>query len=98
MTTATVKARQTVYDIALEQYGTCEAVGEILALNPQIANDPEALVQLGIDSIGETGFYLDVAVAPGTQLRIDDESGLMRKNTLKELVNDITTYRYGQND
>ena len=48
MTTATVKARQTVYDIALEQYGTCEAVGEILALNPQIANDPEALVQLGI--------------------------------------------------
>ena len=90
MTTATVKARQTVYDIALEQYGTCEAVGEILALNPQIANDPEALVQLGIDSIG--------AVAPGTQLRIDDESGLMRKNTLKELGNDITTYRYGQND
>ena len=81
MTTATVKARQTVYDIALEQYGTCEA-----------------LVQLGIDSIGETGFYLDVAVAPGTQLRIDDESGLMRKNTLKELGNDITTYRYGQND
>lgn len=57
MTTATVKARQTVYDIALEQYGTCEAVGEILALNPQIANDSEALVQLGIDSIGETGFY-----------------------------------------
>jgi hypothetical protein len=55
-------------------------------------------VQLGIDSIGETGFYLDVAVAPGTQLRIDDESGLMRKNTLKELGNDITTYRYGQND
>ena len=94
MTTATVKARQTVYDIALEQY----AVGEILALNPQITNDPEALVQLGIDSIGETGFYLDVAVTPGTQLRIDDESGLMRKNTLKELGNDITTYRYGQND
>ena len=82
MTTATVKARQTVYDIALEQYGTCEAVGEILVLNPQI----------------ETVFYLDVAVAPGTQLRIDDESGLMRKNTLKELENDITTYRYGEND
>ena len=53
MTTATVKARQTVYDIALEQYGTCEAVGEILALNPQIANDPEALVQLWIDSSGD---------------------------------------------
>lgn len=98
MKTATVKARQTVYDIAIEQYGTCEAVGEIIALNPQIANDPEALVQLGIDSLGEVGFYLDVAVAPGAQLHIDDESDLMRKNTLKELESDITTYRYGEND
>lgn len=98
MTTATVKARQTVYDIALEQYGTCEAVGELLALNPQITNDPEALVQLGIDSISETGFYLDVAVAPGAQLYIDDDSDLMRKNTLKEITTDITTYQYGTND
>ena len=56
MTTATVKARQTVYDIALEQYGTCEAVGEILALNPQIANDPEALVQLGSTASAKRGF------------------------------------------
>ena len=43
MKTITVKARQTVYDIALEQYGTCEAVGEILALNPDVGNDPAAL-------------------------------------------------------
>lgn len=98
MTTITVKARQTVYDIALEQYGTCEAVGEILALNPEITNDPAALTQKEIDSIGETGFYLDVAVEPGTQLLVDDDSTLIRKSTLKEITTEITTYHYGTND
>ena len=95
MKTITVKARQTVYDIALEQYGTCEAVGEILALNPDVANDPAAL---GIDSVSEAGFYLDVAVDKGAQLRIDDDSTLMRKNALKEITSEITTYQYGTND
>lgn len=98
MKTITVKNRQTVFDIALEQYGTCEGVGELLALNPQIANDPEALVKQGIDSIGETGFFLDAAVAPGIRLFVDDDSRLMRRDTLKEITTDITTYRYGTND
>lgn len=98
MKTTTVKARQTLYDIALEQYGTCEAVGELLALNPGIANDPEALRRLGIETLGQTGFYLDAAVAPGTQLRIDEQSALMRKGTLKEIISDITTYDHGTND
>lgn len=98
MTTITVKARQTVYDIAIEQYGTCEAAGEILVLNPEIANDPAALTLKGIDSIAEKGFYLDVAVAPGMRLYIDDQSDLMRKGTIKELTTDITTYHYGPND
>jgi hypothetical protein len=98
MKTITVKARQTVYDIALEQYGTCEAVGEILALNPDVGNDPAALAAQGIDSVSETGFYLDVAVDKGAQLRIDDDSTLMRKNVLKEITSEITTYQYGTND
>lgn len=98
MTTITVRARQTVFDIALEQYGTCEAVGEILALNPDIANDPAALAQMGIDSVSETGFYMDAPVDKGMLLRIDEDSPLIRKNVLKELTNEITTYQYGTND
>lgn len=98
MKTITVKKHQTLFDIALEQYGTCEAVGEILALNPGLENDPAALAQLGIDSIRHTAFYIDAAVAPGMRIRVDENSAWVRKNTLKELTNDITTYRHGPND
>lgn len=98
MQTITVKTGQTVYDIALERYGTCEAVGEILALNPDIFNDQAKLVARGTDILAETGFYLDIAVAEGLQLRIDDESALIRKNVLKEITSEITTYHYDTND
>lgn len=98
MQTITVKTGQTVYDIALERYGTCEAVGEILALNPAITNDPAALSAMGVDSLSEKEFYLDMAVDPRYKLSVDDQSPLRRKNILKELSNDIITYDYGPNN
>lgn len=98
MKTVTVKRNQTLYDIALEQYGTCEAIGEILDLNPQLTNDPAALCATRIDSMRDTAFYIDTALEPGTQLLIDEDSPRIRKSTLRELTNDITTYRYGTND
>lgn len=98
MKTVTVKRNQTLYDIALEQYGTCEAVGEILSLNPRLTNDPAALCAKGIDSMRETAFYIDIAVKPGTHLTVDENSTLIRKSTLREITTDITTYRYGTND
>ena len=58
---------------------------------------PAALAAQGIDSVSEAGFYLDVAVGKGAQLRIDDDSTLMRKNALKEITSEITTYQYGTN-
>lgn len=98
METITVKERQTLFDIALEQYGTCEAVDELLRLNPDIANDPAALTAAGIDSIADKGFYLDLPVETSMQLVYDPDSMLRRDNILKELRNDITTYDYGTND
>lgn len=92
MKTVTVKKNQTVYDIALEQYGTCEAVGELLHNNPDLRNDPEALAAQGIDGVTDSAFYLDVALQPGTQVIVDTDSSLMERLVVKELTSQITTY------
>ena len=36
MKTVTVKPNQTVFDILVEQYGTCEALAELLENNPNL--------------------------------------------------------------
>lgn len=93
MKTVTVKKNQTVYDIALEQYGTCEAVGELLHNNPDLRNDPEALAAQGIDGVTDSAFYLDVALQPGTQVAADSDSPLTERLTVRELNTEITTYQ-----
>ena len=40
MKTVTVKPNQTVFDILVEQYGTCEALAELLENNPNLENEP----------------------------------------------------------
>lgn len=92
MKTIKAKPNQTVFDIAIEQYGTCEAVGEILANNPSLSNDVAALTALGIEAVGETDFYPDVALDPGADVLIDTASLLMRAAVVKEIKRDITTY------
>ena len=42
MKTVTVKPNQTVFDILVEQYGTCEALAELLENNPNLENEPGA--------------------------------------------------------
>lgn len=98
MQTITVKENQTLYDFALEQYGTCEAVGELLQLNADIINDPAALRARGIDSIADDAFYLDIAVESDTQIIVDPNSMLRQNSVVKELTTDITTYDNGTND
>lgn len=92
MGTIKTKANQTVYDIAVERYGTCEAVGGILADNPAIRNDPAAMTSLGIDSANTTDFYIDIALEAGQQITIDDDSPCMKRSVIKELETDITTF------
>lgn len=92
MKIAIVKGNQNMYDVALEHYGTCEAVGELLRNNPDLRNDSEALAALGIDSVNDTAFYLDAALQVGLQVAIDTDSPLMDRQILKELKTEITTY------
>lgn len=98
MTKIEVKPNQTIFDIALEQYGTCEAVSEMLRNNPEITNADAAKVALGIDPVKDRSFYLDLSVRPGLKVAIDPDSRLMRKNVTREIQTDITTFDHGTND
>ena len=92
MKTITSKPNQTVYDIALEQYGNVEAVGEIVDNNPHLVNDPAVLVALGINMIEDDGFYIDAALLAASGVRIDTDSPHRRPNVIRELTEDITTF------
>lgn len=93
------KPNQTLFDIALEQYGTCEAVEEILRLNPNIKNEKTAKTSKGIDYILDTDFYIDLAVESGLLITIDADSELRQASILKDLQNiNITTFSDGKND
>lgn len=96
MKTITTEANQTIYDLAVEHYGTTEAVGELITLNPHLTNDPAALAAVGIDYIADTSFYADVAVLAGTKLTIDERSRTIKQNITREIKRTITTY--GQNN
>lgn len=94
MTTIKTEANQTVFDMAVQHYGTTEAVAEIMSLNT-LVNDPHALADAGIDT--SEVFYPDIALKTGLTVVIDDNSALRNRNTLKELDSrTITTYDNGK--
>lgn len=85
-----IEANQSLRDVALQYYGTMEALGEILSLNctygtTTMRNDRAALVALGIDYINDTSFYLDVPLEVGSVVVIDDESRAVNRNIIREL-------------
>lgn len=93
-----VKENQTIFDIAIEQYGTCEAVEELLKLNPNIINDARAKTNVEVKDSDED-FYIDLAIAEGFLITINSDSELKQNNILRELQNiDITTFNYGKNN
>lgn len=85
MKTIKTVANQTLLDVAVKYYGTAEAAGQLLALNPDLVNDPEALVSLGIDYLADNGCYLDVALAPGQTVTVDTDSDMCLQTVVKEL-------------
>ena len=92
MKTITVKQNQTIFDIAVEQYGTCEAIPGILESNPGIRNDKEALKELGIDYLEDPPFYLDAPVEAGSSLQVDTSSRLIKTSVTREITSDVTTF------
>lgn len=100
MKKVTVKANQTVYDIAVEQYGTCEAISEIVTNNPELVNDEQAKITACIDPVHDKNFYFDLALKMGSGILIDTDSRLIKKNTLREINKEVTTFDlndYGTN-
>lgn len=91
MKKVTIKPNQTIYDVALSEYGTCEAVAKVISDNPGLENDSNVKVSCGIDPLSDTGFYLDLPLLPGSIVLIDMDS-VLKKNIVKELDNPITTF------
>lgn len=88
MKKVTVKFNQTVYDVAIEQYGTCEAVGEIIDNNPELTNT-------------NSDFCFDMALRADSTLLINTDSRLIKKNILRDIDKEVTTFDlkdYGTND
>lgn len=93
-----VKENQTVFDILVEQYGTCEALAEFLENNPELENGPGA----GLPDKGAVSgrlapealqaFRLDLPVKAGSTVRIDTDSKLIKTSVVKEMDTEVTTY------
>lgn len=96
MKTVKVLQNQSLLDLAVAHYGTVEAVSEILRLNPDIENDPAAMVEVGENVLANPPFRLDVAVKTGFSLRIDETSKLIESKVVKKITNEITTYESWQ--
>ena len=92
MKTITVKPNQTIFDIAIQQYGTCEAIEKILRDNKHIRNDKAALAKLGVNYLSETAFYPDAPIEPGFSLLIDTDSKLIKTSIIREMTSDVTTF------
>lgn len=84
-----VQDEQQLLDIALQHYGTAEAMGEIMANNPEMKNEPSAVVEAG-RSLG--AFYPDIKLKVGQRISIDDDSRLVKKTVVKKIDRDISTY------
>lgn len=84
MTEIKVRANQTLFDIALEQYGTCEAVSEILSLNDELTNAPSARMAAGVDG-DDTSFYAEIALEEGISVKVDETSSLRKTAILRDL-------------
>lgn len=92
MKTVIVKSNQTIFDIAVENYGTVEAVGEIIRNNPGLTNEDSAKIAAGIDPITDKSFYIDLPVRTKTTILVDTDSRMIDNTVIKEIEADVTTY------
>jgi phage tail protein X len=84
---------QTVLDIAMQYYGTAEAIGEIISLNPNLKNAPLEVLNTGYEDV--ESLYLDIKLLENQPVNIDEKSNLMKKNVVKNINNPVTTYDNG---
>lgn len=92
MKKVTVERNQTIYDIAVTEYGTCEALPEIIADNPGLENEEQAKISLGIDAVKDKDFYFDLPLKRGSVVLIDTDSRSLKKNIIREIDKEVTTF------
>lgn len=93
MKTIKIEHNQSLRDIAIANYGTLEAIGELLEINGErLKNDRAALVAIGVDYLADNAFYVDVALEVGSMIEIDDQSKLKKQNITRELTTPQTKY------
>lgn len=92
MKKVTVERNQTIYDIAVTEYGTCEALPEIIADNPGLENEERAKISLGIDAAKDKDFYFDLPLKRGSVVLIDTDSRSLKKNIIREIDKEVTTF------
>ncbi len=85
-----VKPNQTVYDILVEQYGTCEALSEFLGNNPELENEPMPAARQVPEALQT--FRLDLPARAGSTVWIDTDSKLIKTSIIKEIDTEVTTY------
>lgn len=96
MKTIEAESNQTLFDVAVQHYGTLDALAELLELNPALENDPAALIANGINTLDKVVFRMDLALKPGLLLHVDDESKRMDSKIAAKIDNPVTTYETWQ--
>ena len=90
MKTVTVKPNQTVFDILVEQYGTCEALAELLENNPNLENEPGADGRAIPEA--ERIFRLDLPLKDGSTVLISTDSRQIKTSVIREINTEGTTF------
>ena len=90
MKTVTVKPNQTVFDILVEQYGTCEALAELLENNPNLENEPGADGRAIPEA--ERIFRLDLPLKDGSTVLISTDRRQIKTSVIREINTEVTTF------
>jgi hypothetical protein bfra3_06992 len=90
MKTVTVKPNQTVFDILVGQYGTCEALAELLENNPNLENEPGADGRAIPEA--ERIFRLDLPLKDGSTVLISTDSRQIKTSVIREINTEVTTF------
>ena len=91
MKTITVEPNQTVFDLAIQYYGSTEGINEILE-NNTLENDDTSKIAVGIDPISDKDFYVDLPVKPGTTTSVNTDSKLVKNSVIREIATNVTTF------
>ena len=90
MKTVTVKPNQTIFDILVEQYGTCEALAEFLENNPDLENDPGTDKRAVPES--ERIFRFDLPLKVSSTVLISTDSRQIKTSVIREINTEVTTF------